>query len=217
MKITVYNAKGGAGKTPIATNIVLDHDYTIGTNEAYQVYDSFIDDERMLSLDLSESFPEIPNDIDIVFDLAGTISDSSHSITSAIIQSDLIIVPIYNEVKSLAGGIGNLNEIQNTKEFKGKCLVVATKLSKERKEVFKKGEREKSNDYQNVLGAVRSSGFTHSVLPLKYSKAFDAIFEKEMSIAQMCEADPLTRCSQREVQNQFDNIYKFIKSVADTK
>lgn len=217
MKITVYNAKGGAGKTPIATNIVLDHDYAIGTNEAYHVYDSFIDDERLLALDLSESFPSIPDDIDIVFDLAGTISDSSHSITSAIIQSDLIIVPIYNEVKSLAGGIGTLNEISNMPEFKGKVLVVATKLSKERKEHFKKGEWDKSNDFKNVLAAVRNSGFDHEVLPLKFSKAFDAIFEKEMSVAQMCQADPLTRYSHREVQTQFNKIYESIKSVRDAK
>jgi len=217
MKITVYNAKGGAGKTPIATNIVLDHDYAIGTNEAYHVYDSFIDDERLLALDLSESFPSIPDEIDIVFDLAGTISDSSHSITSAIIQSDLIIVPIYNEVKSLAGGIGTLNEISNMPEFKGEVLVVATKLSKERKDHFKKGEWDKSNDFKNVLAAVRNSGFDHKVLPLKFSKAFDAIFEKEMSVAQMCQADPLTRYNHREVQTQFNKIYEFIKTVQDAK
>lgn len=217
MIITLYNAKGGAGKTPIATNIVLDFDYAIGTNEAYHVYDSFIDDEKLLALDLSESFPKIPEHIDIVFDLAGTISDSSHSITSAIVQSDLIIVPIYNEVKSLAGGIGTLNEISNISEFKGKVLVVATKLSKERKDHFKKGEWEKSNDFKNVMNAVRNSGFDHDVLPLKFSKAFDAIFEKELSVAQMCSADPLTRYSHREVQFQFENIYKFIKEVKDAK
>ena len=37
MKITVYQAKGAAGKTPIATNIALDREYAIGTNEAFHV------------------------------------------------------------------------------------------------------------------------------------------------------------------------------------
>jgi len=81
MKITVYQAKGSAGKTPIATNIVLDREYAIGTNEAFHVFDGFIPDDRLLVLDLTESFPDMPDGIDIVFDLAGAISAQSHSLT----------------------------------------------------------------------------------------------------------------------------------------
>jgi len=33
MKITIYNKKGGAGKTPIATNIALTLGYAIASNE----------------------------------------------------------------------------------------------------------------------------------------------------------------------------------------
>ena len=43
-------------------------------------------------IDLTEPFPEIPDDIDIVFDLAGAISEHSHSISSALAQSDLVIL-----------------------------------------------------------------------------------------------------------------------------
>jgi len=118
MKITVYQAKGSAGKTPIATNIALDREYAIGTNEAFHVFDGFIPDDRLLVLDLTEAFPEMPDGIDIVFDLAGAISAQSHSITSAIRQSDLVIVPIFNEVKSLHSGIGTLREIEKIEGFK---------------------------------------------------------------------------------------------------
>ncbi|PAJ74994.1 hypothetical protein CJF42_07220 [Pseudoalteromonas sp. NBT06-2] len=58
-------------------------------------------EEDFLSLDLNDEFPFIPDDIDIVFDLAGSISKSSLSISSAIKQSDLVLIPIYNEVKSI--------------------------------------------------------------------------------------------------------------------
>lgn len=111
MKITVYNTKGSAWKTPIATNIALDRDYAIGTNEPYPIYEGFIPEERLLAIDLNEPFPKIDDDIDIVFDLAGSISQESYSITSAIKQSDVVIVPIYNEVKAIKAWLNTIAEI----------------------------------------------------------------------------------------------------------
>jgi len=212
MRITVYQAKGAAGKTPIATNIALDLEYAIGTNEAFHVYDTFIPDERLMALDLAESFPDIPDGIDIVFDLAGAISAHSHSITSAVMQSDLVIVPIYNEVKSLHGGVGTLREIAKL-GYGGKILVVATKLKKGKKEQFDK-DWSKSTDFKNVADAVKEAGFDVPVLPLKLSAVFDVIFEKEKSIKQLREADPLAAYTYRDVDSQFNEIYNHIDGVA---
>jgi len=217
MKITVYQAKGSAGKTPIATNIALDHDYAIGTNEAFHVYDGFIPDERLISLDLTEPFPEIPDGFDVVFDLAGAISKASHSITSALLQSNLVIVPIFNEVKSLAGGVGTLRELKKLKEFNADILVVATKLKKGKKEHFGKDEWNISQDFLNVQEAVKSAGFNYSVLPLKLSTAFDAIFERELSVSQISKADPLSAYSFREVSNQIEEIYNYIAKIENAK
>lgn len=208
MKITVYSAKGSAGKTPIATNIALDREYAIGTNEQFHVFDSFIPDNRLLAVDLTEPFPDIPDDIDIVFDLAGAISEHSNSISSALAQSDLVIVPIFNEVKSLNSGIGTIREIA---KFTKSIMVVATKLQKQSGERFT-GDWSKSRDFENVQQAVNSMdiGFGIPVLPLKFSKAFDAIFEKELSINQIMDADSLSRYTYREVAKQFDEIYNHI-------
>jgi len=217
MRITVYQAKGAAGKTPIATNIALDREYAIGTNEAFHVYEGLIPEERLIALDLTEEFPEIPDGFDVVFDLAGAISKASHSITSAVIQSDLVIVPISNEVKSLAGGIGTLHEIKRIEGFRGQVMVVATKLRKGRKEFFGKDQWDLSEDFKNVSNAVRSAGFDYPVLPSKFSAAYDAIFEREMSIAQICERDALSAYSFGEVRSQFEAIYKHIDQVSHAK
>jgi len=213
MKITVYSAKGSAGKTPIATNIALDREYAIGTNEQFHVFDSFIPDDRLLAVDLTESFPEVPDDIDIVFDLAGAISEHSHSISSALIQSNLVIVPIFNEVKSLNSGIGTIREIA---KFTQSILVVATKLQKQSGERFK-GDWRQSKDYQNIVEAVEGAvvGFEIPVIPLKFSKAFDAIFEKELSISQIMAVEPLAAYTFRDVAKQFDEIYSHIDAVSN--
>jgi len=218
MKITVYQGKGGVGKTPIATNIALDREYAIGTNEAFHVYDSFIPDDRLLLLDLTESFPTFPDGLDVVFDLAGAISKESHSITSAICQSDLVIIPIENNVKSLASGVGTIEEIFDLKDFKGKCLVVGTKLAKGRKEHFGRNEWDKSQDFLNIRKVMKEKiekelGIKLPIKPLKLSNAFEAIFEKEMSISQMCANDPLLNYHYRDVENQFNEIYQYIDEV----
>lgn len=212
MKICIYSAKGGEGKTPIATNIVLDREYAIGTNEHFQLFDTFIPDDRVLALEPDQIFPEIPDDINIVFDLAGSISANSGSIVSALRQSDLVIVPITNEVKAIYGGIGTIKEIL---KFCPNILVVVTKLEKGRKEVFNKHEWGKSAAFLNVKNQVQATPGLENIpaLPLKFSKVFDAIFEKELSISQIMQTDPLAQYSFSEVCKQFEDIYEFIDGV----
>lgn len=210
MKITIYSSKGGAGKTPIATNIILDREYAVGCNERENVYEDFIPDDRVIALDLSESFPDVPDDIDIIFDLGGAISSSSHSITSAIKQSDLVIVPIEDEFKSMKKGLETLREIHAIDGFNGSVLVIATKLEKGKKESFKHNQWEQASAFQNIKNAVEGHGFKVPVLPLKFSKVFNTIFEREMSIEQLRASDPLANYNYRDVSAQFDQIYKAI-------
>lgn len=125
MKISIYSTKGWAWKTPLATNMIFDRWYCVWTNEPFHIYDSFLPEENYLSLDLNEPFPIIPKDIDIVFDLAGSISKTSSSISSAIKQSDVVIVPIYNEVKSIKAGLNTIAEVMSLNK---NIIVVATKL-----------------------------------------------------------------------------------------
>ncbi len=210
MKICVYCAKGGGGKTPIATNIVLDRGYALGTNEYYNVFEGFIPEDRLLALKGGESFPVIPEDIDIVFDLAGSISDNTPSIQTALDQSDLVIIPCRDEVKHLRGCIGTIDAI---KGFTKNILVVATQLEKQKKENF--GEDWfRSKAFLNVQEQVTANiNIDLTFLPLKFSKAFDAIFEQEKSIAQMIEDDPLARYNYRVLSEQFNEIYNYIDGV----
>lgn len=209
-KISVYSGKGGDGKTPIATNIVLDRDYALGTNEHFHVFDSFIPDYQLMALKANEEFPQVPDHIDIVFDLAGSITENSRSIISALSQSDMVIVPISNEIKALNSGIGTLREVHR---FTPNILVVATKLDKERKDTFQ-DDWTQGSAFKTVEAQIRANiDFDVDIVPLKRSKAFDAIFEREQSIRQVMQGDALARYNFRDVAAQFDAIYTFIDGV----
>ncbi|MGB1266307.1 MAG: hypothetical protein ACPG6L_11350, partial [Nereida ignava] len=135
MKIAVYSSKGSAGKTPISTNIALDKDFCIGTNEAFHVYDSFIPDNQLIALNTEEAFPEEleEHDIDIVFDLAGSISKLALSISSALKMADVVIVPMYNEYKAL---VASVNTVAQIREINPNIVIIATKLQKHRSDTF---------------------------------------------------------------------------------
>lgn len=207
MKITVFNAKWGAWKTPISTNIVLDRGYALGTNETYHVFNGFIPDNRLISIGLNNPFPLIDDDIDIVFDLAWSISDTALSITSAIEQSDLVIIPIYNEVKSMTWGINTLSEILALNQ---NVIVVATKLPTPKK-VNGEVDWSSSADLASIKNAVNNATDAKiPVLPLKFSLVFDTIFEQEKSITQLMQSSGLYNYQFKEVAEQFDAIYKIL-------
>ncbi|MFT2099733.1 ParA family protein [Marinomonas sp. 2405UD66-6] len=210
MKIAIYSSKGSAGKTPISTNIALDKNFCVGTNEAFHIYDSLIEDDQLIALDTEEPFPsELKDmDVDIVFDLAGSISKLAVSITSALTMSDVVIVPIYNEYKSLVAGLNTIHQIQ---QYNQNIIVVATKLQKGKRETFT-GDWRQSSDYQNIANAVHEKFPEHDipVLPLKFSKVFDSIFEQQKSIQQMMAENPLAKYSYRDVAVQFEDIYQHI-------
>lgn len=214
MKIAVYSAKGGVGKTPISTNIALDREYAIGTNERFHIFETMgcFDSDEVMSVAMEDEFPDIASfddSIDIVFDLAGSMSKQSLSIASAIKQADLVIIPIENEFKSITSGINTLIEVA---QYKKPLLVVATKLEKEKKEVFTNWDDSKAfQNIQNVVHAKVGEGV--KVLPLKKSRVFDTIFDREQSIAQIMKVDPLARYQYKAVSEQFDAIYSFIDSL----
>lgn len=210
-KISVFCSKGSTGKTPISMNMVYGRGYNIATNEPYNVIEDLVPDNKMMVVGLNEEFPELPPEIDIVFDLAGAISEDARSITSAIKQSDLVIVPINNEFKAVKAGLHSIAEVR---KYNQNILVVATKLVKQKGDFFT-DDWLLSKDFQYVEEAVHSVIDKEiKVLPLKASTAFDSIFDAEKSISQICLDDPLLRHAFKLVEKQFNAIYSHIDMVA---
>jgi len=210
MKITIFSAKGSAGKTPLSVNIALDREYAIATNETYHVLDKMFPDERLIAVAPNESFPIFPDDIDVVFDLGGAIGgDSAKSIRSAVIQSDVVIIPVYNEYKAINGAYHTILEVQ---EINTSILLVCTKLEKKRHEIFE--DWSKARDFIGITAMLSTlTGKTYPALPLKLSKGFDAIFDHEISLRQMVNGGGIDAYTYRVVAEQFEDIYRFLDNL----
>lgn len=206
MKISIYSPKGGCGKTPLAICLAVDKEYAIATNESFDAFSEYIEEDRLLFVASDEEFPTIPSEIDVVFDLAGTMSKNDHSTVSAIRQSDVVIVPIWNNRLSIKGG---LKAIQSAYEIGRPVLVVATKLATKSKS---KGQAwRESEDYKAVLQAVESLrediGYSPTVIPLKFSEVFETVLDECVSVKSLSEKSGLAKYTYRELVEQFDELY----------
>jgi hypothetical protein len=224
MKITLYSIKGSAGKTPIATNIALDLGYCIGTNEGIDCYSHLLSDEQFIRVGQNEEFPKFTNDTNVVFDLSGSIGDKALSITSAIKQSNVVIVPIYNHTRSLQGGITTILEVM---QFTKNIIVVATKLKKSKDSSERKKEGKlvigeydwsQCEDFINVEKQVRENiNFEIPILPLKLSNGFDVVDDEEKSILQLIETNNLYKHYYKTEGLQMQNIYNLIREYESRK
>ena len=206
MKISIYTPKGGAGKTPLAINFVVDKEYALATNESFDAFTGFFNDDQLMFVAADEEFPEIPLDIDVVFDLAGTMSKNDYSTVSAINQSNVVIVPIWNNRLSILGG---LKAIKSVYSLDKPVIVVATKLSPKTK--IKDQAWIESKDYKMVYKAVKSIsneiGYMPAVMPLKISEVFETVLGECISVTELSKKSGLAKYTYRELVEQFDDIY----------
>lgn len=141
-----------------------------------------------------------------MFDLAGSLSASAKSISSAIEQSDWVIVPIYDEYKSIIAGLNTLAEVLRLNQ---NVIVVATKLQKQRGDKSK--DWSKCTSFINIQNTVHQKiGEDIPVLPLKVSKAFDTMFDDRKSVIQLMEGSALAKYQYKEVTKQLQAIYSVI-------
>lgn len=214
MKITVFSAKGGVGKTPISYNIAKDRGYAIGTNETYHVLDQVMPEDQLIAIPPNHEFPQFGDDIDIVFDLGGAIgADSAASILSAVRQSDIVFVPINNEYKSINGGFHTIRELQI---HNLNIALIVTKITKRKNEII--GTWYQSADFKEVTSAIFGlMEREFPAFPLKTSAVFDNIFDRELSVAQICALGGVDQYHYAAVRDQFADIYKFIEEGAHAK
>jgi len=207
MKVTLYSGKGGAGKTPISLNMALEHEWAIATNDPLSILSIIdgIETDRVMEIAPNEAFPEIPDGIDIVFDLGGAISESSTpSILSAVKQSDWVIVPAENLPQSIVGAGITIREI---KPHAKNIMVIATKLKRKKSEP-KRVPIEDTAAFLNIKSQLAEMGHEDiPIFPLRHSDAFVTTQATGQSIESMVRAGGIQAYSLRDLASQLEAVH----------
>lgn len=193
MKIVMFNLKGGQGKSSIALNLALTMNMNIISNDIITQIEDVLPPDNFLKIGKDEDFPNIEEDIDIIYDLGGWLDNRTISILK---QADLIIIPMINGIMN---NKTSLNSIEQVKNINKNILIIANKTKKD--------------DY-NIICELVNKYFSEEnfpILELRETTAFEKIMEKEESIQNIVEKDKLLKFSYSRVVEQFNNIITFIR------
>jgi cellulose biosynthesis protein BcsQ len=194
MQITIYNFKGGVGKTSIALNIALTCNFGIITNDVYSPLEKVLSEKKFIKIFQEEALPDIPEDIDVIFDLGGHVDQRA---IKAITETDQIVVPTTGDYINLQVTIDAITEIE---KYTKKIVIIANRTSK--------------NSF-NKIKKILNHFCDYPVIELKESKAFSNIFSEKKSIQAMVNEGGLKAYNYRLINDQFNNLLKHIGITKD--
>lgn len=213
MIFTIGCSKGGVGKTSLAMamSLVLK-DFGIATNETFHTWNDLIDENRVLANSPFEEFPDFASEqIDVIFDLSGDVTEKSLAVASAVEQSNVVVIPITADRKAIFSAANYILTIAN---LNPNIILVANMLEKQRGEKFDRWEE--SYDYRMIrqlLNEQLPEQFHElPMLPVKLTKVFKAIERNRQSIPEMMESNHLLRYNYREINQQVNALMEAIQS-----
>ena len=185
MIISVINKKGGVGKTPISFSLAKDLGYYLQSNDN-SVIESIYPDMAKISLN-----PQIIDNC--IYDFGGFVSAGVLPVLKA---SDAILIRVSNDYNSILRTVETIEEIQPLNE---NLLIVVTKTEKE-------------GDFETVKNALSQHFDNLQFFELRLSKAFKNSIETGLSLTELYNETPLSKCAYKTVYQQYKTILDLFKA-----
>jgi len=213
MIISVYNLKGGTGKTSIALNLAKTRNSYFIENDIIGVSDVF---NKHGQLDTARNFSEtkkIPIIDNVVYDFGGHLDKR---ITSVLVKSDLVIVPTLHSYQDIKSTISMIESLLNIKQ-KNILVVInkvgtrAVKTSSDGNPLFSEYEKTKNIILDHLEERVGKRKHKIMFMMLRESKAWHHSTYRGDSILHMAEEDSRLRYSFRNSITDLNRLLKVVK------
>lgn len=190
-RLTVYNIKGGVGKTRIALNLAMELDWGIITNDQYSVIEEVLPVSKRVLLNNEHKTLEYPPHIPLIFDMGG--KEDNRAVT-AMQQSAYVLVPILTDRGDLQISLNFLQEIQ---EINPNIMVIVNQT--------------KPNEFQRVNRVFQSIYPKIPMFEIKTSTAMSRIVTEKKSISDIMNENKSLRWHYKNINAQFHAIIKYIQ------
>jgi len=185
MIVSVWNKKGGVGKTALAYSLAKDLNYSLISND-----DSMIETAYPQRALVQKEPTLIDN---CIYDFGGF---ADRAIENILINSDLIIIPTiadYNGSKKL---LDTIEDLEYMKIKKTSIILVSMR----------------TNDTFSKLDIETLTDNIYQIFSIPESKIFNKLFTEKKSVIEISESTPLSRYAYRKVNEAYTKLLNQIKS-----
>lgn len=189
MILTVYNFKGGVGKTSISVNLSLTLGWKIYSNDFYCPLEDVLPAGSFKKYEPNEEIQPYTGNSSLIFDFGGQID---FRIIPAILQSDFVLIPLINESIDIKV---TLSTIEALREINDNIIIIIN--------------RTQGNDFQQAKSQILEH-YHYPIFEIKKSRAIADVFKTKKSIQTMVAGGGLKRFNYSNIDSQFKKIIKYI-------
>lgn len=191
-RLMVFNAKGGVGKTAIALNLALTHDYGLITNDRLSIVEQVLSPDKYRVLSKNQEIPEMPPDWPVIFDFGGYPDKRA---SAALRATRFILIPILPHKENIQTSLDFIKGMNRYKELSEIVLII---------------NQTTGNQYDEISTVFKHFYPKLPIFNIKKSAAFAWIVEHKVSIEELCLKNKLHARHFKPVAEQFNLITEYL-------